>query len=65
MVASVQVWDKQRKKALMVVTVTRYKNYRNLAQFVPLKPTESLYLVLKGKRLRPIRSSIKYRRRQQ
>jgi len=45
----------------MVVTVTTFKNYKNLVQFVPLKPTESLYLVLKGKRLRPIRSSIKYR----
>jgi len=48
----------------MVVTVTMHKNYTNLAQFVPLKPTESLYLILKGKRLRPVRSSIKYRRRQ-
>lgn len=49
----------------MVITVTCVKNYKNLAQFVPLKPTESLYLVLRGKRLRPIKSSIKYRRRQQ
>jgi len=45
----------------MVVTVTTHKNYLNLAQYVPLKPTESLYLILRGKRLKPIRSTIKYR----
>jgi hypothetical protein len=45
----------------MIVTVTSYKNYANIARRLPLKPMQTCYVIFRRYALRQIRSSVRYR----